>query len=283
MKNRMLLSRNQKIKTVLLKVSAAIDDLCHASNQIAPPNYLSSQYGGGSYFETGLHFFRILLDYCDLKRDSHILDVGFGIGRMAMPLTAYLGPQARYEGFDIMPDGIDYCVRHFTPAFPVFHFQRADVFNSYYNPEGKTRVEEYSFPYPDASFDVVFSTSVFTHLPPTGVQRYLSETSRVLKPGGRCMHTCFMLNAESLAGIEQGRDAYGLRHRMDGYMTNDLDNPESAIAISEEDYRAMYEAAGLDLDGLHFGTWSGRREGLSHQDICVAHRSSGDVPRLVET
>jgi hypothetical protein len=28
------------------------------------------------------------------------------------------GPNARYEGFDIMPDGIDYCSSKDTPVFP---------------------------------------------------------------------------------------------------------------------------------------------------------------------
>jgi SAM-dependent methyltransferase len=269
----MRLSRNQKIKTVLLRVSHRINELCRTSNQIAPPDYLSSQYGGGSYFEIGLHFFRLLLDQCDIKRDSHVLEVGCGIGRMAMPLTAYLDPKARYEGFDIMPEGIDYCARHLTPAFPVFSFQRADIFNSYYNPSGSARVETYTFPYPDKSFDVVFSTSVFTHLPPAGVERYIQETARVLKPGGRCLHTCFMLNAESRAGIEKGLDPYGFRYQIDDFMTNNLKNVEDAVAMPEEMFASLYAKAGFDPLSRFYGSWSGRSgELLSHQDICVATR-----------
>jgi len=105
MKNAMALSGRQRIKVNLLKASHAINKLCLSANKIAPPDYLQVPYGGGPYFEIGLHFFRHLLDHCDLKRSSHVLDVGCGIGRMALPLTAYLHGEARYEGFDIMPEG----------------------------------------------------------------------------------------------------------------------------------------------------------------------------------
>lgn len=271
MANAMVFSRNHKIKVALLKVSDRITRLCQAGNGIAPPDYMQVQYGGGSFFEIGLQFFRILLDHTEVKRDSAILDVGCGIGRMAMPFTAYLTADGRYEGFDIMPDGIGHCQRRITPSFPVFRFQVADVFNSFYNPAGKQKPEAFRFPYDDASFDVVFSTSVFTHLPPAAVAQYLRETARVLKPGGRCLHTCFSLNDESLAGIREGRAAGGIAHQMDGFMTSDPNNIEDAIAIPEDDFARMYAAAGLEGFTLHRGSWSGRAgRSLTYQDVATA-------------
>jgi SAM-dependent methyltransferase len=43
-------------------------------------------------------------------------------------------------------------------------------------------------PFPDATFDVVFSYSVLQHLSPRSVARALQETGRVLKPGGAALH-----------------------------------------------------------------------------------------------
>ncbi|MGH7806798.1 MAG: class I SAM-dependent methyltransferase [Thermodesulfobacteriota bacterium] len=42
-------------------------------------------------------------------------------------------------------------------------------------------------PFPDRSFDVVFSYSVLQHLSYENVKQVLSEISRVLKPNGRCL------------------------------------------------------------------------------------------------
>lgn len=43
-------------------------------------------------------------------------------------------------------------------------------------------------PYPDESFDVVFSYSVLQHLAPADVEETLKECARVLRPGGTALH-----------------------------------------------------------------------------------------------
>jgi SAM-dependent methyltransferase len=43
-------------------------------------------------------------------------------------------------------------------------------------------------PFPDASFDVVFSYSVLQHLAPADVELALAECARVLRPGGTALH-----------------------------------------------------------------------------------------------
>jgi SAM-dependent methyltransferase/uncharacterized protein YbaR (Trm112 family) len=43
-------------------------------------------------------------------------------------------------------------------------------------------------PFPDQSFDVVFSYSVLQHLSPADVQASIAECARVLKPNGRAVH-----------------------------------------------------------------------------------------------
>ncbi len=42
---------------------------------------------------------------------------------------------------------------------------------------------------PDGSVDIVFSNSVFEHVPPEAIQRILNESRRVLKPGGLSIHS----------------------------------------------------------------------------------------------
>ena len=93
--------------------------------------------------------------------------------------------------------GIKWCGNNITTKYPNFHFQRANVFNKYYNPTGEYKASEYKFPYNDNYFDLVILGFVFTHMLPTDLENYLSEVSRVLKINGRCLISFFLLNKES--------------------------------------------------------------------------------------
>ena len=46
--------------------------------------------------------------------------------------------------------------------------------------------------------------------------------------------------------------------------------PEEAVGFEEEWLLEALRAAGLDLVALHPGSWTGRSEGLSFQDVVVA-------------
>jgi len=103
------------------------------------------------------------------------------------------------------------------------------------------------------------------------VQQYLRETSRVLKPGGRCLHTAFVLDAAALTAVREGTDGPRLRHEVDGFMTSDLRHMEDAVGIPEDKFQSMYQAAGLEELEIYRGTWAPRTgPTLSYQDILVA-------------
>ena len=140
-------------------------------------------------------FFQYFVQLGGLKPDENVLDVGCGIGRMAVPLTKYL--KGVYEGFDIGPEAIKWCQDNISRRYPKFYFQVADVFNEKYNPGGKYKASEYKFPYDNDAFDFVYLTSVFTHMLPHDMENYLSEISRVLRNNGRCLITYYLLNEES--------------------------------------------------------------------------------------
>jgi hypothetical protein len=57
----------------------------------------------------------------------------------------------------------------------------------------------------------------------------------------------------------------------DGMAVVDPAVPEEAVAFEEDWLLEALRAAGLDLVGLHGGLWTGREEGLSFQDVVVAH------------
>lgn len=250
----------------------AADVVLGRRNEFVPPRRLTF-VGGGKFMETGNEFlahFKLLID---LKPDHCVLDVGCGIGRMAVPLTTYLSAEGAYDGFDIVPHGIAWCRENVTRRYPNFRFQLADIRNREYNPNGTITPGEYRFPYADGSFDAVLVTSVFTHMLPHDVAHYLSETTRVLKPGGRCLTTWFLLNEASEGLIERGRSAMDFRHDVEGCRTTNPAVPEWAIAYREDRVRALFDRAGLGLEHpVRYGSWCGRTDYLSFQDICIARR-----------
>lgn len=228
-------------------------------------------FGGGDFDKIGEEYFLYFVDLGGLKPHERVLDVGCGIGRMAVPLTRYLSANGSYEGFDVFLEGIRWCRKNIAPKYPNFRFQVADIKNKEYNPSGRFAASEYTFPYEDASFDFVLLTSVFTHLLPEELENYLSEIRRVLAPNGRCLATFFLLNDESLEAIRSGASTIDFRHDFGGYRAKDADTPEAAIAYPEDYVRRLYIERGLSIvEPIHYGAWPGRRSFLSYQDIVVA-------------
>ena len=230
--------------------------------------------GDASNFErVGQIFLDYFKDLGGLKPDDHVLDVGCGIGRMAIPLTGYLNSSGSYEGFDVVPRGIEWCRNNITPQYPNFRFQVSNVYNQRYNPRGEYQASEYRFPYEDRVFDFVFFASVFTHLLPEDVDNYLYETSRTLKPGGKCLISYFLLNEESLSLIEEGRSAYNFKHGSGVHRFADPERPEFAVAYDENYILGLYEKHGFTVRVKPgYGSWCGRKESLGYQDILVAEK-----------
>ena len=227
--------------------------------------------GVETFTAIGDQFLRHLVDLAGLERNSAVLDVGCGSGRIAMTLARYLDSSARYEGFDTDREAVEWCQKRLTPRYPNFRFQFADLYNELYNPTGQYTGNEYRFPYDDSSFDVVFLASVFTHMLPADIDNYLGEVARVLKPGRRCLVTFFLLNRETEDLIERGPTMFRFEHRGDGYRMHDPKCPEAAVAYEERFVRDLFSAKGLDIvEPIHFGFWAGRTNVVSGQDIVVA-------------
>src|SRR5512132_200266 len=74
--------------------------------------------GMGDFRAIGEELLNLLVHYGSLRRTDRVLDIGCGIGRVAIPLTRYLEPTATYDGFDVVKRGIDWCRSHITPKHP---------------------------------------------------------------------------------------------------------------------------------------------------------------------
>src|SRR5688572_3983857 len=210
-----------------------------------PPGWLHS-VGRSNYRETGENFLRHFIDIGGLRPHERVLDVGSGTGRMARPLTKYL-EGGRYDGIDVVAPSVEWCRKTYAPRYPNFRFHHTDIHNSVYNPGGRDKASEYRFPFSDSFFDFVFLTSVFSHMLPQDMEHYLSEIARVLKPGGRCFITYFLLNPDSLKLIAEKASTYDFRYELPGCRIQDEDFPEAVVAYEEDIIRKLYRASGLDI------------------------------------
>jgi SAM-dependent methyltransferase len=244
------------------------DTVSRRRDRFTPPRRLDF-VGHSDFAATGDEFMAHFVELGGLQPAARVLDVGCGIGRMARPLAGYLSSDGSYDGFDVNRDGIAWCRRRYR-RHPNFRFEVADIFNARYNPRGSQRADEYRFPYEDASFDFVLATSVFTHLLEADATRYLAECGRVLAPGGRLFATFFVLDDASRALIAGGRSGLQFTDVDERVAILDEALPEEAVAYDEEWVFEALRACGLELAGLHPGSWSGREEFVSFQDIVVA-------------
>ena len=252
-----------------------LDDLCDWTGRamgrrvpLEPPGELVAGIGGSwAIGERYLGHFRTL---CGLKPDESVLDVGCGVGRMAVPLANYLSPRGRYEGFDIIRANVRWCRRAITSRWPNFRFRHADIFNREYNPDGRVRGDEYRFPYRARRFDFALLTSVFTHLMPADAAHYLAELGRVLRPGGRCLATFFLLDAESNALVDGGRGRFTLLPADGACRVHSREVPEACIALDESFIDESARKAGLTVDRpVHYGSWCGRDPVFEFQDVVI--------------
>jgi SAM-dependent methyltransferase len=239
---------------------------------LTPPKGLVA-VGPGNYEAIGAEFLDYFVRLGRLGPDDRVLDVGCGVGRMAATLATYLSPAGSYEGFDVVPSGIEWCQANITPRHTNFQFRTVDIFNKTYNPRGRVRAEEFEFPYPSDSFDFVFMTSVFTHMMSDAVERYLRETVRVLRRGRRALITWFILNPESKALMHDGRSRMSFLHARGVLSVMDERLPEMNVAFDESFVRDAYSRARLRIsEPICWGGWCGRQDHLSYQDVVIGEK-----------
>lgn len=253
-----------------------IELLSGQRDRLTPPSRMVEAVGEGNFKKVGQTFLRHFINLCDLKPNEKVLDVGSGSGRMAVPLTRYLSSEGSYEGFDITPELVKWCQKNITPKYPNFHFQLADIYNKMYNPQGKYKASSYKFPYAGETFDFVFLTSVFTHLLRPDMENYLSEISRILKSGGRCFITFFLLNEESLQLIEAKKISWKFEFNFGEYRIENEDIPEAVVAYDETFIKQLYSKYNLEITPpVRYGSWCERPQSFDYQDIVVASKAKG--------
>jgi len=239
----------------------------------APPRD-GHNVGDGDFKAIGAEFLGHFVSLGGLMPEHSVLDIGCGLGRMALPLTRYLEARGleggRYLGFDIGAEAVAWCRKTITPAYPNFTFVHLDGANDVYNPRGRIEPSRLTFPCQNGTIDFTILTSVFTHLRLEAAAHYLRELARVLAPGGRVFATFFLMGDIRREALRRGGQRIAFDPETPGpEFLADPDQPAAAIGFSQSWLLATAEAAGLaPILPIHYGQWCGGK-GLSFQDIVI--------------
>lgn len=265
------------VKGVRLPDVATIADQYAANRFIPLPPSERHFVGDGDFRAIGAEFLRHFVRLGNLAPTDQVLDIGCGIGRMALPLTQWLKfGVGSYDGIDVVKDGIEWCAQTITPAYGNFHFHHLDYRNPVYNPAGDLAAERAALPFADGRFDFVVMTSVITHLDRATTEAYVAELGRVLRLGGRCFLSLFLMNDQARMGLKQEARRLSFDANASGpeYQA-DSTNPGGAVAFDEDWLLEQCARHGLrPAAPILYGHWSGRRSD-NYQDLLVLRREAG--------
>lgn len=217
----------------------ASDLVSSLRGELIPPRKLRAGVPG-DFREVGRQFLGYFRDLAGLRPDHSVLDIGCGPGRMAIPLTGYLSARGSYLGIDTWAEAVEWCTRNITSRHPNFRFDAISVPSE----SGDRRVGA-------GQFDLVILGAI-SKLDMGAFRAYLDTAGSALHDGGRYVGTCFVVGD----GPEPGPE------------------PAHPVTFGEAELHDVMSRAGLSIDSVHRGSWSGHRDALSYQDVIVATKTT---------
>ena len=126
--------------------------------------------------------------------------------------------------------------------------------------------------------DLIILWSVVTHLFEEDVVHYFKEFSRLLKPSGIAVVTCFVVDDSILKAAKKvNLTEHNLRFEHsygEGCFINDKNVPAGAVAYTDKKINQIINNGGLELDRpLLIGQWWGNEHGEGYgQDVLILRR-----------
>lgn len=160
----------------------------------------------------------IFAQYPDLD-PANILELGCGVGTSLIPVaTAF--PDAQVHGIDVGAAMLRYTLARARHLGATVHLHQGDAERP---------------PFPDASFDLVFSSVLLHETSPTAIATIMAQCHRLLKPGGVVVHL----------EVPNRYDELDLWGKIRGEIEADYNNEPNWKAAISADYRALLAQAGF--------------------------------------
>jgi SAM-dependent methyltransferase len=264
----------RRARTAAYVAASPLDYSFRALNHLRdyPPLHLRRHVGGSTagFDGPGYEFVAYLRLLAGLRAGNFLWDLGCGCGMLELALRDF-GWRGRVVGTDIHRPCIEWARKHIAAKTPGVEFVHMDVRNPAYWPKGRSTAKEWLLGFRERGFDVVVAKSLFTHVLPDELDVYLGDVAGRLAAGGRALLTFFVLPADGPRSAGDGEPRIAFRpFAEDGRCAvRSLLAPTAAVAYDEGFLRQKLERAGFDPANttLHPGMWTGRRDGLSFQDL----------------
>ncbi len=260
-----------------------IEELCQhvmtSKEVIVPKN--AALIGGSrdNFLSVGCAVFQELTRSTQLSPDSRVLDIGSGLGRVAYPLACYL-KDGHYVGLEIVKDSVDFCQENIVPLTgPNSHFKfiHTDIHNTFYNPSAECELANYSFP-DLGEFDVVFMSSVCTHLNNEDLLHYFKQIQQWTRSGGDFLATWFLVDdlarEQLLNPIKSHALPFDLSGKGPDYFLKNQDKSTAAVSYDVDYVLDLYKSHSFStISTMYLGPWSGvERQIGAFQDLIVARK-----------
>ncbi|WP_051764206.1 class I SAM-dependent methyltransferase [Streptomyces sp. NRRL F-5135] len=256
-----------------LRLLDLLDRVRGREHRFLPPRRYRRFIGNGDFLKVGREITAYMRDELGMGPSHDVLDAGCGAGRVAIPLTDML-TEGSYLGFDIVPHAIEWCSSTIGARHPNFRFEHVDIRQEIYNPEGRLSASDFRFPAEDSSFDIAALVGLISHLMPEEMDNYLAESARVLRAGGRCFATAYLVDDKVAENISRGNTAFSFTHDHGNYFVHSKEEPTYAIAYRLEHIQAV--AARYDLrmcQEPRLGTWGVSTHRPASMDLLVLERA----------
>ncbi len=191
-----------------------------------------------------------LIEKCGVTSESSILDVGCGVGRLPIGILSHMENPPQYWGIDVDKDSINWCARYIARDQSRFHFERVNVLNRRYNPDGRMFGDGFHLPHADCAFGVIYLYSVFSHMMPEDIKAHLCEFRRLLEPAGRIFLTAF---------VEEGVPQ--VMENPPGYRMN-WSGALHCVRYEKEFFESLVASAGFEVRIFEYGNETDGQSGF---------------------
>jgi ubiquinone/menaquinone biosynthesis C-methylase UbiE len=179
-----------------------------------------------------------LINLAGPRLGDSVLDIGCGTGTLAIAAKRHVGPTGAVYGIDASPEMIARATHKSAKAGASARFQLAAA---------------EQLPFPDARFDVVFSTLMLHHLPRNTRAQCAIEIRRVLKPRGRVLAVDF-----GRAQAKRGLLAHFHRH---GHVAI-----EDIVAVPGNAGFTVLNSGPVGMSNLNFISCGSARDAIANQE-----------------
>lgn len=244
----------RKIKKKAAKlIRPRVDEYVQFGEAILPAKglrYCGDEFKDDEYFfNSSVQEANRLIDNFGLNSDSVILDLGCGMGRLAIGILHQIEGMKAYYGVDISDRPIKWCQKYITSKNPHFQFQKLNVYNARYNPNGLVIDDDFTFPFAKNMFDIIYLYSVFSHMISDDVKVYLKEFKRILKPSGRIFLTAFV--EEDVKPMEINPVNY--KHEWTGEL--------HCVLYNRRYIETLFQKVGFKVDNFEYETETDNQSG----------------------